>query len=334
MYKLFSCFVICIAFFVSINVAAFVSTTTVAAARAADTNKDATTSQAGSSADKQATTASDSTAATKSKATDYNDYINSLDLPQNTKNILSDYATTTEGQVMLNKLMNPSLIGPTGSSISTPTAFAMDWGMIGAGVGYANRWPGTDERDGLANFAFGLGDAEKYVGLTTSVLIDSIDPRDGGFADNGTVAFQLFHIFPQDYALAVGVANIVPWGVFRDEAKSYYVVGSKVFGVKISNYSMPLTVSAGAGTGAYYSISDFQNEHDRNIKPFGSVGWRVIPQASIIGEWVARQSNVGISVVPIPKWPIVINAAYNNITHNENQNSFFTVSLAVGYSFV
>ncbi len=323
MYKLFSCFVICIALFVSTNATAFVSTTTVAAARAADANK----------APAKATT---STSAKSKAAADssYKDYVDSLDLPQKTKGLLSVYAMTPEGQVMLNKLMNPSLVGPTGASISTPTAFAMDWGMIGAGVGYANRWPGTDERDGLANFAFGVGDAEKYVGLTTSVLIDSIDPRDGGFADNGTVAFQLFHIFPQNYALAVGGANIVPWGVFRHEAKSYYVVGSKVFGVKISNYSMPLTVSAGAGTGAYYSISDFQNEHDGNLKPFGSVGWRVLPQVSVIGEWVAKQSNVGVSIVPIPKIPVVINAAYNNITHNDNQNSFFTISLAVGYSFV
>lgn len=262
----------------------------------------------------------------------YRSYIDGLALPQSTKELLYAYANTPEGQNTLSRLVNPSLVGPTSSSISSPIAFAADWGVIAVGLAYANRWPGTDDRDGLAGISVGFGDAEKYAGLAVSVLIDSIKPNNN-FAENGTVAAQLFHVFPNDYALAVGAGNIGPWGVFKDSARSYYAVGSKVFGVSIKDRQMPLTLSVGAGTGAFYSVSDAQNKHDSNIRPFGSAGWRIFPQLSVIGEWAAKQTNVGISILPIAKLPIVINVADCNITRSEGKNTFFTISVAAGYSF-
>lgn len=261
-------------------------------------------------------------------------FINKMPISDSAKKALYEYSGTPEGQEILVDLMNPSLLGPTGASITTPVAFAADWGIVAAAVAAVSNWEGTKKEDGLANVAFGLGNAEKYFGLTTSILIDSIDTRDGGFGENGTVLLQLFRVFPNDFAVGIGASNILPWGHgFKDRSKNYYAVASKVLPLYYRDYSLPLTLSVGAGTGVFSALYDFRHDVDDNVRPFFSAGWRLFPKLSIVGEWVARESNAGISYAPIRSFPVVLGIAACNINKRDNQSTYYMASVAFGYDF-
>lgn len=261
-------------------------------------------------------------------------YIDSLPLTEHTKKILYDFAMSPEGQAALLQMTSASIAGPTGSSIATPIAFGADWGIIAGGLSYVNHWPTGTRSDGFASVTLGLGNAQKYAGLSVSALIDNLGGGSNRFAQNGTIAWQLFHVFPQNFALAVGMANAIPWGkAFVGSSQNYYGVATKVFDTRIKGYSMPLTASLGAGTGSFYSLAHSADKRDDKVKPFGSLGWRVLPRLSLISDWSANQLNAGVSIVPIKAWPLVINGAYANINRHQNTRSYFMISAAVGYSF-
>jgi hypothetical protein len=263
----------------------------------------------------------------------YRNYIDHTAISQNMRELLYAYASTSEGQQLFAQLTNPSLVGAGSSSIASPTAFAADWGLISAGIAYVNHWAGTHDNDGFASISVGFGDATKYAGLAVSLLVDSLGQHSDRFAQNGAIAAQLFHIFPNNFALAIGAGNLVPWGDLKDAAKSYYLVGSKIFDVSIQERTMPLTVSLGAGTGALHSIADAQEKSDRNIRPFGSAGWRIFPQLSVIGEWAAQETNVGLSIMPLVQFPIMLNVADCNVAHHDGKSSYFLASVTAGFHF-
>lgn len=260
-------------------------------------------------------------------------YIESLPYSEHTKKLIYEFANQPAEEALLLQMTSPSIVGPTGSSIGTPTAYAADWGIIAAGANFVNHWPDGNLSDGSASFSVGLGNATKYAGLSVSALIDSLGGRQEGFAKNGTIAAQLFHIFPHNFALAAGVSNLIPWGAMNHSSRNYYAVGTKIFDTKIKSYSMPLTTSVGLGTGAFFSHSDCLSKHDNRVKPFGSVGWRILPRLSIIGEVFANQINAGVSIIPIKTLPFVINISDSNINRYQGTRSFIMVSAAVGYSF-
>lgn len=93
---------------------------------------------------------------------------------------------------------------------------------------------------------------------------------------------------------------------------------------------MPLTVSLGLGSGDFRSLGAYKNLRDNPPNVFGSVGLRVIPQASLVGSWTGNALNMGASFAPFPNSPLVINTIFTDLTGSFSNGLGF--SLTAGYS--
>lgn len=223
------------------------------------------------------------------------------------------------------------------ASIISPIAFGRDWGQASIGFGYVNHWIGTTSDDAFAYLAVGFGRA-KYLGLEVTTLVDSVSNEHGSdFGANGTVGFKLFHEFDNEMAIAIGTANTIPWGVFNDFDRSYYIVGSKIFvlGSRDCNrHHWPLLVSVGAGSGAYHSPLFFRRD-DNEFREFASASLFVRQDLALNVDWAARNLALGISVIPFTRLPIVVGASVLNVAgQNSHLPRVFLVTVSYGYHFL
>lgn len=226
-----------------------------------------------------------------------------------------------------------SSISP-GSSSGSPTAFGADYGNAFIGASFQARTRYTESADGAVSFGFGVGDAQKSVGLEVAVAV--LDLANSGRGDPGTlgrgsVSFKLHRILPDDMGVAVGVENLLVWGG-TDSGTSLYGVVSKVFRFQDSPEKpfSSLTASVGLGTGRFKSESDFENG-EGSVNVFGSLGLRVAEPVSLIADWTGQDLTLGASIVPFRNIPLVITPAFADITGNAGDGARFI--LGIGYSF-
>lgn len=226
-----------------------------------------------------------------------------------------------------------ALIGPTALTIFSPSAFGLDLGMIGGSVGYVNHWIGTDINDGFLVLGFGLGKGD-ILGLHVEILSDSVGVYDP-FAKNGNLSFKLFHEFNNTTSVAIGAANGVGWGAFKPWAHSYFVVGTKIINLRSTiDNALPLTLTAGIGTGLFSSPEAFKANRE-TINGFASAALRVLPRASIIADWEMQQLAVGVSVIPIARFPAVLSVSMMNAAgRGHDQPKAYMATLSVGYAFM
>lgn len=230
-------------------------------------------------------------------------------------------------------LPNLSSISP-GSSSGSPTAFGADYGNAFIGASFQARTRYTESADGAVSLGFGVGDAQKSVGLEVAVAI--LDLANSGRGDpgafgRGSVSFKLHRLLPDDMGVAVGVENLLVWGG-TDSGTSVYGVVSKVFRFQ-DNPQKPfssLTASLGLGTGRFKSESDFENG-EGSVNVFGSLGLRVAEPVSLIADWTGQDLTLGASIVPFKNIPLVITPAFADITGNAGDGARFI--LGIGYSF-
>jgi hypothetical protein len=217
-----------------------------------------------------------------------------------------------------------------GSSIGTPTAFGAETGNIFLGGTYQERARFTGREDGAAVVGFGLGDARRLVALETAVSIYDLE---GDTFEDGGVSFKVHHLFPDDFAVAVGVENLIEWGN-TDGGSSVYGVASKVFRLRRDG-SQPLsriTASVGVGGGRFRSEDNIE-EGDEDPNVFGSVGVQVAEPITVIAEWTGQDLNLGASIVPIRGVPLVITPAAADVTGTAGNGTRFILGVGYGISF-
>ncbi len=240
----------------------------------------------------------------------------------------------------LNKLRRELLIDPIvipgeppaslpASTAGTPTAYGANWrqAFIGGGLNF----PFNDGRtDGGLSVGFGLGDAQKSVGLEITAGISSVDTSD--FGDSGGLGFKIHKAFKDGTAVAVGWSNVVKWGDADDQEDTIYGVVTKPFELQPNDpkNKLPLTVSIGFGSGAFRSTGSIE---DGTNTPnfFGGLGLRVSPQVSLVTSWTGSRLNIGSSFAPFPKVPVVVNTFFTDVTNNVDNGVGFTLS--AGYAF-
>ncbi|NJM97478.1 MAG: hypothetical protein HC800_10170 [Phormidesmis sp. RL_2_1] len=191
-------------------------------------------------------------------------------IAQNSSVVGDAFAPLSEAEIRQRLLIGPSAVAARqarpapASSFLTPSAYGADWGDIYAGLSGAVSSNGRPS-DGSGSIGFGLGSATDFVGLEVNIGIISLD----GFADDGTVGFKLHKVFPDanNLAIAVGWENPIKWGAAEIAQESYYGVVSRQFFLQPGQANpMPLTVSLGAGTGAYRSAGAIAaNTNDLNF---------------------------------------------------------------------
>jgi len=216
--------------------------------------------------------------------------------------------------------------GFAAGSFESPVAFGMDWGSVGAGV-FAQTLGSTS--DGSAAVAFGLGDADEYVGLETAAVFSSLTGHgsDDSFGDSGSFGFKLHTNLPGYAAFGVGVVGAGEWGsdgYKNANESSVYAVGSKAFKVG----SKVAIVNLGAGDGV------FNKPGKKGIGVFGSGAFYFTNWLSVIGEYSGRFVNAAISVAPLPTiLPLTITVGAINLTGKYDGDVEIGGTIGIGYSF-
>ncbi|NEQ33221.1 MAG: S-layer homology domain-containing protein [Leptolyngbya sp. SIO4C5] len=248
--------------------------------------------------------------------------------------------TLAELQAIRNQLLLPDtpaevptlVVAPTGalgipgSSVGSPTAFGADWRDVFFGATFQERTRFTNRSDGAIGLGFGLGDARNLVGLEVALAI--VDLRGDAFEDGG-VSFKLHRQFEGNWAVAVGVENLITFGD-PDGGESGYGVVSKVFRLR-EDPSQPfssVTASVGAGGGRFRP-----EDSDDDLGIFGSVGVRVVEPVSVIADWTGQDLNLGVSVAPFRNFPLVITPALADVTGEAGDGTRFIMGVGVGTRF-
>ncbi len=215
------------------------------------------------------------------------------------------------------------------SSFLTPSAYGADWGDVFVGASLATDG-NRSKFDGSASVGFGVGDAVNSVGLEVSAGIISLD----GFADDGIVGFKLHRTFPaaNNLAIAVGWSNALKWGAANRADDTFYGVATSRFDLRRGQPNpMPLTVSLGAGTGAFRSTGAIAAKNNApNV--FGSVSLRVQPEVSTTASWTGSGLGLATSLAPF-EVPLIFTVGLSDVTGNTAEGIRLIGSVGYGYSF-
>lgn len=211
-----------------------------------------------------------------------------------------------------------------GLNSNIPSAYGGGKGTIGIGAGYQERTRYSKKDDGAIGMILGFGDSEK---LGADVQLSVLDLSD--FADRASVSVKLHRRLKNDYAVAVGLENLLVRG-FTDGRRSVYAVVSKK--VRLDESSRKpfsrLYLSAGIGNGR------FRPEHivlrdTGSVNVFGSASINLSRSAILFTEWTGQALNVGVSLVPWKNLPLVITPALADVAGPGGDGTRFT--LGIGY---
>ncbi|TDU32886.1 hypothetical protein DFR24_2296 [Panacagrimonas perspica] len=231
-----------------------------------------------------------------------------------------------------------------GASFGSPLAFGADWGAVGIGV-YGQTLPNkfngakldTDEDfDGSAAIVFGLGDADKYVGLETAIVTTSLTGSEkltgndsDEFGESGGLSFKLHTNVPGGAALAIGVIGTGRWGEAEEQNESsVFANATKVFSIDTGSSKHALVANIGIGDGSFTS-----SLRDDGVNVFGSLAFYVTRQLSLIADHNGRFTNLAVSAAPIRGIPLVVTLGAVNVGERFDSDMQFGGTLGYTLSF-
>lgn len=232
-----------------------------------------------------------------------------------------------------------------GATFGSPMAFGADWGTIGIGV-FGQTLPDEfngvqvdddEDFDGSAAIVFGLGDADKYVGLETAVVTTSLtgsgdltgNEDSDEFGESGGLSFKLHTNVPGGAALAIGVIGTGRWGEAEDNNESsVYANATKVFSIDTGSRKHALVANLGVGDGSF--TEDFD---DDGVNIFGSLAFYITRQISLIADHTGRFTNLGVSAAPFSGIPMVVTLGAVNVGERFDSDVQFGGTLAYTFSF-
>jgi hypothetical protein len=219
---------------------------------------------------------------------------------------------------------------PPSLSFGIPSAFGANWGDFFIGVSGATAGSARDGQvDGSISTGFGIGDANKLIGMTFTYNLGSIQ----NFGSNGTFDLQGHRNIYQDDTTSVAIA--AGWSAFGQYGNEG-IIPSTVWGA-VTSYSLlqpdnpvnqlPLLLSFGVG-GGYY------RQDPASTGVFGGIGLQVAPQLGVGLAWSGVGLNLGLSFVPVPTIPLTIVATGADLTDNSPGGTRFILSVNYGFNFL
>jgi hypothetical protein len=221
-----------------------------------------------------------------------------------------------------------------GMAAATPTGFGAEWGLVWAAASYQPKVRYNDGDDGAVAVGFGLGDAQRWVGL--QVGITSFSTVNSGFGDRVGVDLHLHRTFAGVYGVAVGWESVRgSWDVTKDSGQNVYVVGSRWLQLR-SDPHAPFGVgmlSLGVGGGRFQTETAFRDRRG-GVGVFGSFGVRVAPPVTLIAEWTGQDLMLATSVTPLRNQRVAITAGFTELTGTAGDGARFAVGGSLGYDFI
>jgi len=218
------------------------------------------------------------------------------------------------------------------ASISSPTAFGAQMGEGFAGFAYQSRTRFTDINDGAAAIGIGLGSRRT---LALEVTVSSYSTiRGGGPLETGGLNFKLHHAFGDQMGVAVGWENAVNWGG-SDAGNSPFAVATRVFRLREDSRATFSAVSAtlGVGAGRFRSESAVV-DGSKSPNVFGALGVQVAEPVSLTADWNGQDLFAGVSVAPMRRVPLLLNAGFADITGNAGDGARFIASASIGFRWL
>lgn len=248
-----------------------------------------------------------------------------------------DVATTTviDTRSLLEKLMSARPLVSPSSSVATPVAYGVDWGTLILGVAGQTGTQFTGRPFGEYAAGLGLGNADKYVSLTSIVSSGGLDE----VVRDGNLNFQLSrNLTPRGTALAVGVENVAPWGADTRNKMNFYVVTSTLFTLHPrEDYFLNIVTSVGLGNNRFvhnYQTSSTNEADVHTVRPFASVGIQILPQAALIMDYVGLTINAGMSIVPFQSIPLAASLTALDLTNRGGNHIPLAGSIGYAYTFI
>lgn len=218
-------------------------------------------------------------------------------------------------------------------TIGTPSGFGAEWRDAMVGFGYQATTRLHNRPDGVAAFAFGVGDADKLAALEVAIASYGTART----CCRGGMSFKAHHTFPWDLGVAVGWENGAVWGPINsdpaevtDAGRSVYGVASKVFLFRgqLANPYRALTVSAGVGNGRFRTEDDII-AGKKNVNAFGSVSYRFSRPVSVVADWTGQDLGAGVSWLPFHDYAFVVMPGVVDLTTKPR----FVLGTALGFDY-
>lgn len=227
------------------------------------------------------------------------------------------------------QMVQAALRGQPGNSVGSESAWGAAWGDFFGGAGYQSRGRFSSLPDGSASVGFGLGDPRREVGLEVGISSASTFRHAPG--QSGSVSLKLHRALPGAYGIAIGVENGASWGGADGGSSSYGVV-SHTFQLRsdASEFLGSLAWNVGLGNSRFLSQQSLA-AGKKGVNAFGSAGLRLVPRASIVGDWTGQDLDASLSLVPFRSSPLVLSLGFADLTHRAGDGARFIVSLGAGF---
>lgn len=216
-----------------------------------------------------------------------------------------------------------------GVSASSPLGFGPNFGDAFIGAGYQARARYTDADDGSASFGFGMGNSTKLVGI--EVVITSLSTVNSGFFKRTAGEFKVHRMLNSSTSVGVGVEDVKINGA-TDSKESWYVALSKYAHLGTGSTFNAVVLNVGAGNGRFQSEDDFLGGKD-GWNAFASAGLRVNSWLGAIADWTGQDLNLGVSIVPLKKLPIIITPVVADVTQGAGDGARFTVGFGAAWHY-
>lgn len=206
------------------------------------------------------------------------------------------------------------LRGAPGLTLVNPYGFGVDGGSRFAGIGVtSNSRYGDDDPDATMGFGFGLGNAQKAVGLELSYTMASFGAFNRSFGTGGFNA-KVHRQLAEGWGVALGWDGFLNIGDDNDFEDSVYITTTKLFRTK-ENLDSPfsrIAITAGIGNGAFRT-EDAIADGDNSFNPFASLAVRVAQPVSFVTEWTGQDLGMGVSVSPLKRIPLTVNLGLRDL---------------------
>ncbi len=204
--------------------------------------------------------------------------------------------------------------GAPGLTLVNPYGFGADGGSRFAGIGFtSNSRYGDDDPDATMGFGFGLGNAQKAVGVELSYTMASFGAVNRSFGSGGFNA-KVHRRLADGWGVAAGWDGFLNVGDDNDFEDSIYVATTKLFRLKES-LDAPfsrIALTAGIGNGAFRTEDAIAND-DPGFNPFASLAVRVAQPVSFVTEWTGQDLGMGVSLSPLKRIPLTVNLGLRDI---------------------
>jgi hypothetical protein len=221
--------------------------------------------------------------------------------------------------------------GPAGS-ITTPTAFGVDFGQAFIGAGIQARTRYTDDPDAAFVVGLGLGNRRVLGVELAATSYSTFSERGGTFGEVGSLSVRVHRLLGEDFAIAAGWENPVHWGD-SDAGESRYAVVSRVFrnGPDAEAPFSATVISMGVGDGRFRTEPQVIADRDR-VNFFMSTGVRLHPDASWIIDWTGQDLNMAVSLMPFGrKLPLIVTPGVADVWSYAGDGP--RAIMAIGYNF-